>query len=86
MGRTAPDQIETYDVERVREDRAAAARDRDAAAVLAAAQRFEKMSASFVHVNGDSFSGGFAALRDDDTLSALVARADADMYERRRKL
>lgn len=53
--------------------------------VDAAAQRFEMMRASFMHVNGDSVSAGFAALREDDTLSTLVARADADMYERRRR-
>lgn len=49
----------------------------------AAAQRFEKMHTSFVFVNGDSFSGGFAALREDDTLLELIARADSDLYERR---
>jgi diguanylate cyclase (GGDEF)-like protein len=50
----------------------------------AAAERFETMRRSFVHVNGDSVSAGFAALRDGDTLDMLVARADANLYQRRR--
>ena len=49
-----------------------------------AAARLEQMRASLLAIDGHSVSAGFAELRPDDTLETLVARADADLYERRR--
>jgi diguanylate cyclase (GGDEF)-like protein len=53
------------------------------ATMSAAIARFEDARTSLVHLNGDSVSAGFAELADDDTLDALIARADTDLYERR---
>jgi len=49
-----------------------------------AADRFDKMSASLGRARGDSVSAGFAQLGPGDTLYALIGRADADLYERRK--
>jgi diguanylate cyclase (GGDEF)-like protein len=49
-----------------------------------AVDRFEKLRASLAHINGDSVSAGFAELSRDDTLDTMIARADSDLYERRR--
>lgn len=48
-----------------------------------AVARFDKMRSSLAHLNGSSVSAGFAELGSNDTLEALVARADADLYGRR---
>lgn len=50
-----------------------------------ATARFEKMRTSLAHINGDSVSAGFAELGPDDTLDTLIARADADLYDRRQR-
>jgi len=49
-----------------------------------AADRFDKMRASLGRARGDSVSAGFAQLGPGDTLYALIGRADADLYERRK--
>ena len=49
-----------------------------------AVTRFDGVRTSLVHLNGDSVSAGFAELGGDDTLDTLIARADVDLYERRR--
>jgi diguanylate cyclase (GGDEF)-like protein len=48
----------------------------------AAVDRFGRMQASLAHFHA-SASAGFAELREDDTLEMLIARADADLYDRR---
>jgi PleD family two-component response regulator len=54
------------------------------ATISYAIARFEKLRVSLAHINGDSVSGGFAELSPDDTLDTMIARADFDLYERRR--
>jgi len=49
-----------------------------------AVARFDKLRASLAHINGDSASAGFAELSQGDTLDTMLARADSDLYERRR--
>jgi anti-anti-sigma factor len=49
----------------------------------AARSRFEAMQESLLASHGDSVSAGFAELGANDTLEALIARADADLYHRR---
>ena len=49
-----------------------------------AVARFDKLRASLAHINGDSASAGFAELGRSDTLHTMLARADSDLYERRR--
>ncbi len=49
----------------------------------AAIDRFDAVRAAVERSHGDSVSAGFAELRPDDTLESLIARADADLYQRR---
>lgn len=50
-----------------------------------AISRFEKMRDSLARTTGDSVSAGFAELRQGESLEVLIARADDDLYERRRR-
>jgi diguanylate cyclase (GGDEF)-like protein len=45
--------------------------------------RLKKLRASVSDIDGDSVTVGFAELRRQDTLATLLARADADLYDRR---
>lgn len=45
--------------------------------------RFDMMRASLGYLLRGSISAGFAEFRPHDTLEALIARADADLYDRR---
>jgi diguanylate cyclase (GGDEF)-like protein len=50
----------------------------------AAHQRFERVQAYLAEsLDGGSVSAGFAVLGPEDTLEAIVTRADADLYRRR---
>lgn len=55
------------------------------AALAAALDRFDALVGDlFRAAPGRSVTAGFAELRPDDTLDSLLARADADLYCRRR--